>query len=48
MRIPLRVFGRMVSGELEPAQAFMENKLEIEGDLAVAARLGEVMNRSSY
>jgi alkanesulfonate monooxygenase SsuD/methylene tetrahydromethanopterin reductase-like flavin-dependent oxidoreductase (luciferase family) len=48
IRMPLAVFGRMVSRQLNPAQAFMENMLEIEGDLAIAARLGEVMNRRSY
>jgi alkanesulfonate monooxygenase SsuD/methylene tetrahydromethanopterin reductase-like flavin-dependent oxidoreductase (luciferase family)/putative sterol carrier protein len=48
IRMPLKVFGRMASRELEPAQAFMENRMEIEGDLAAAARLGEVMNRRSY
>ena len=32
---------RLVTRDLPPAQAFMEGRIEIDGDLQVAARMGE-------
>jgi hypothetical protein len=48
IRMPLVVFGRMVSQELLPARALMENKLEVHGNLETIARVGELLNRGSY
>ena len=43
----LPTFARLVSGEVPPAQAFMEGKIEIEGDFQVAARLGEMFGQGT-
>jgi alkanesulfonate monooxygenase SsuD/methylene tetrahydromethanopterin reductase-like flavin-dependent oxidoreductase (luciferase family)/putative sterol carrier protein len=42
MRADVAVFVRIAAGELDPAKAMLEGKLEIEGDIAVAGRLGEM------
>ncbi len=42
LRMSVPTFARIVSGELQPAVAFMEGKVAVEGDLAVAGRLGEM------
>ena len=47
MRMRRPVLARMVSGELEAPRALIEGRLEVEGDLAVAARLGEAMGGPS-
>jgi putative sterol carrier protein len=36
------VFVRIAAGELDPARAMLDGRLEIEGDYAVAGRLGEM------
>ena len=47
IRMALPDFARIVSGELHPAAAMMEGKLELEGDFRVAARLGEMFGGPS-
>jgi alkanesulfonate monooxygenase SsuD/methylene tetrahydromethanopterin reductase-like flavin-dependent oxidoreductase (luciferase family)/putative sterol carrier protein len=42
LRADVPVFVRIAAGELDPARAMLEGKLEIEGDFAVAGRLGEM------
>jgi putative sterol carrier protein len=36
------VFVRIAAGQLDPARAMLEGKLDVDGDLAVASRLGEM------
>ena len=47
LRMAVPTFARLVSGEVPPAQAFMEGKIEIEGDFQVAARLGEMFGQGT-
>ena len=48
-RTGLGDFVRLIGGELEPGRALMEGRLEVEGDLAIAARVGEMFGEpSSY
>jgi alkanesulfonate monooxygenase SsuD/methylene tetrahydromethanopterin reductase-like flavin-dependent oxidoreductase (luciferase family)/putative sterol carrier protein len=47
LRMALPVFARLVSGEVPPAQAFMEGKIDIEGDFQIAARLGEMFGQGT-
>jgi alkanesulfonate monooxygenase SsuD/methylene tetrahydromethanopterin reductase-like flavin-dependent oxidoreductase (luciferase family) len=47
VRLPLPDFARIVSGELHPAAALMDGRMELEGDLRVAARLGEMFGGPS-
>jgi alkanesulfonate monooxygenase SsuD/methylene tetrahydromethanopterin reductase-like flavin-dependent oxidoreductase (luciferase family) len=47
VRLPLPDFARIVSGELHPAAALMDGSMELEGDLRVAARLGEMFGGPS-
>jgi hypothetical protein len=47
LRMPLPDFARIVGGTLHPAAAMMEGKIELEGDLRVAARLGEMFGGPS-
>jgi alkanesulfonate monooxygenase SsuD/methylene tetrahydromethanopterin reductase-like flavin-dependent oxidoreductase (luciferase family)/putative sterol carrier protein len=47
LRMALPVFARLIAGELSPAQAFMEGKIEIEGDFQIAARLGEMFGQGT-
>ena len=42
VRAPLPVFLRVAAGELNGGLALMEGKIRLKGDLAVAARLGEM------
>jgi putative sterol carrier protein len=42
LRAEVPVFVRIAAGELDPARAMLEGNLEIEGDFAVAGRLGEM------
>jgi alkanesulfonate monooxygenase SsuD/methylene tetrahydromethanopterin reductase-like flavin-dependent oxidoreductase (luciferase family)/putative sterol carrier protein len=42
LRAGVPVFVRIAAGELDAARAMLEGKLEIEGDFAVAGRLGEM------
>jgi putative sterol carrier protein len=47
LRLALPVFARLVSGEIPPAHAFMEGKIELEGDFQIAARLGEMFGQGT-
>ena len=47
LKMSVPSFGRIVSGELEAAQAFFEGRIVVEGDLGVAARLGEMFGARS-
>jgi alkanesulfonate monooxygenase SsuD/methylene tetrahydromethanopterin reductase-like flavin-dependent oxidoreductase (luciferase family) len=47
VRLPLPDFARIISGELHPAAALMDGRMELEGDLRVAARLGEMFGGPS-
>ena len=47
IRMALPDFARVVAGELHPAAAMMEGRIDMEGDLAVAARLGEMFGGPS-
>jgi putative sterol carrier protein len=40
-------FARLVGGDLDPMRAVMEGRMRIEGDLTVAARLGEMFGQAS-
>ncbi len=42
LRLRLADFMRVIAGELDPAQPLLENRAEIEGELAVAVRLPEM------
>src|SRR3954451_23631583 len=42
LRADVAVFVRIAAGELDPAKAMLEGKLEIEGDFVVVGRLGEM------
>jgi alkanesulfonate monooxygenase SsuD/methylene tetrahydromethanopterin reductase-like flavin-dependent oxidoreductase (luciferase family)/putative sterol carrier protein len=46
-RTSVPMFARMASGEVHPAQAMMEGKLEVEGNFELAGRLGEMFGRES-
>jgi alkanesulfonate monooxygenase SsuD/methylene tetrahydromethanopterin reductase-like flavin-dependent oxidoreductase (luciferase family)/putative sterol carrier protein len=42
LRARVPVFVRIAAGELDPARAMLDGRLELEGDFAVASRLGEM------
>jgi alkanesulfonate monooxygenase SsuD/methylene tetrahydromethanopterin reductase-like flavin-dependent oxidoreductase (luciferase family)/putative sterol carrier protein len=46
LRADVPVFVRIAAGELDPARAMLEGKLEVEGDFTVAARLGEMFGQA--
>jgi putative sterol carrier protein len=45
LRTRVPVFVRIAAGQLDPARAMFEGTLEIEGDFAVAARLGDMFGQ---
>jgi alkanesulfonate monooxygenase SsuD/methylene tetrahydromethanopterin reductase-like flavin-dependent oxidoreductase (luciferase family)/putative sterol carrier protein len=45
LRMGVATFGHILAGELEPGRAFLEGRIQVEGDLMVAARLGEMFVR---
>jgi alkanesulfonate monooxygenase SsuD/methylene tetrahydromethanopterin reductase-like flavin-dependent oxidoreductase (luciferase family)/putative sterol carrier protein len=47
LKMSVPTFARLISGELLGAQAFMEGKIEVEGDFNVAARLGEMFGQAT-
>ena len=42
MRADVPVFVRIAAGDLDPMRAMMDGRLEVEGDFALAGRLGEM------
>ena len=38
-------FVRLAGGDLDPGKALLTGRLDMEGDLAIAARLGEMFGR---
>jgi alkanesulfonate monooxygenase SsuD/methylene tetrahydromethanopterin reductase-like flavin-dependent oxidoreductase (luciferase family)/putative sterol carrier protein len=46
VRAEVPVFVRIAAGDLDPARAMLEGKLEVEGDFQVAARLGEMFGQA--
>jgi putative sterol carrier protein len=49
VRLGLADFARLVARELDPGRALMSGRLQVEGDFAVASRLGEMFGEpSSY
>jgi hypothetical protein len=47
LRMALPDFARIAGGDLHPARALLQGRIEIEGDLRVAARLGEMFGGPS-
>jgi alkanesulfonate monooxygenase SsuD/methylene tetrahydromethanopterin reductase-like flavin-dependent oxidoreductase (luciferase family)/putative sterol carrier protein len=45
LRLALVDFVRLAGGDLDPGKALLTGRLDIEGDLAVAARLGEMFGQ---
>jgi alkanesulfonate monooxygenase SsuD/methylene tetrahydromethanopterin reductase-like flavin-dependent oxidoreductase (luciferase family)/putative sterol carrier protein len=46
-RTSVPMFARLASGEVHPAKAMMEEKLEVQGSFELAARLGEMFGQDS-
>jgi alkanesulfonate monooxygenase SsuD/methylene tetrahydromethanopterin reductase-like flavin-dependent oxidoreductase (luciferase family)/putative sterol carrier protein len=44
LRMSVPTFARILSQELEPGRAFLEGKLQVEGDLYLASRLGQMFS----
>jgi putative sterol carrier protein len=47
MRMTVPLFARVLAREVDPAKAMLEGRLDISGDFAVAARLGEMFGEPS-
>jgi len=47
LRMSVPTFARIATGELSGPQAFLEGKIEVEGDLDAAARMGEWFGQAS-
>ena len=47
VRMPVPDFARIVSGEIDPAVPIMEGRAELDGDLGLATRLGEMFGGPS-
>ena len=48
LKLSVPTFARMLSGEVEPGRAWLEGQVQIEGDLPLAARLGDMFGRSRF
>jgi putative sterol carrier protein len=49
LRMSIPTFAKIVTGDVDGARAFFEGKIQVEGDLAVAARLAEMFGgRSNF
>ena len=48
MTMTVPTFARMLTGEIEPGRAWLEGSIQIDGDLPVAARLGDMFGRSRF
>ena len=47
LRLALADFVRMAGRDLDPGSALLSGRLDLEGDLALAARLGEMFGQPS-
>jgi len=47
IRASVPTFMRIAAGEVNPAKAILEGQMDLEGDLGVAARLGEMFGQES-
>jgi putative sterol carrier protein len=47
IRMALPTFARVIARELPGAQAFMEGKIEMEGDVQLAVRMAEMFGQST-
>jgi putative sterol carrier protein len=47
MRMSVPVFARIAARELHPGKALIEGQMQVEGDYAAAARLGEMFGADS-
>jgi putative sterol carrier protein len=47
LRMSLPTFAKIIAGEVPAPQAFMEGKIEIEGDVQLAMRMGEMFGQTS-
>ena len=47
LRMALPTFARIIAGQLPPAQAFMEGRIELDGDLQLATRMGEMFGQAT-
>ena len=45
LKLGLVDFVRMAGGDLDPGKALLTGRMDMEGDLAVAARLGEMFGQ---
>jgi len=48
LTLSVPTFARMLDGDVEPGRAWMEGLVQIDGDLSVAARLGDMFGRSRF
>jgi putative sterol carrier protein len=48
LSLSVPTFARMLTGEVEPGRAWLEGAVQIEGDLPLAARLGDMFGRSRF
>jgi len=48
LTLSVPTFARMLSGDVEPGRAWLEGQVQIDGDLPVAARLGDMFGRSRF
>lgn len=46
LKLALADFARLAAGELDPGAALLAGRLDLEGDFAVATRLGEMFGRA--
>lgn len=47
LSLALADFARLAAGELDPGKALLTGRLDVEGDVSVAVRLGEMFGASS-
>jgi alkanesulfonate monooxygenase SsuD/methylene tetrahydromethanopterin reductase-like flavin-dependent oxidoreductase (luciferase family) len=47
IRTSVPTFARMIAGEIPPARAWFEGRIQIDGDFELAAKLGEMFGQSS-
>jgi predicted DCC family thiol-disulfide oxidoreductase YuxK/putative sterol carrier protein len=46
LRMALPTFARIIAGELHPAEAFAQSKIEMEGDFELALKMGEIFGQT--